>query len=250
MRFADEDVEYDDLFEAHASGLAASGGAGLFSSPNAVDNIRLPGGLDFMARIGAAWKTAGLLVHLELGEYPAAGALELTLKRLRGAVTSIGLNFNELASIGVDGAALEDGLIAFAERQGLSRVVVHADPWALAVTLDDPERELDALAMGCLLASARAEAGRPVAEPRAPAGAAFSSAPRPLLSARPGSRWGVACCAAPFLRAPASTVGLGDTFTAGTMLVHSSPRAPALLANVQALRRLAPDERRLAEGPS
>ena len=250
VRFADEDVEYDDLFEAHAGALAASAGAALFSSPNAVDNMRLPGGLDFMAKVGATWRAAGLLVHLELGEYPAPGALELTLQRLRGAVTSIGLNFNELASIGVDANALEDGLIAFAERQGLSRVVVHADPWALAITLDDPERELDALAMGCLLASARAEAGRPVANPRAPAAAAFSNAPRPLLSALPGSRWSVACCPAPFLRAPASTVGLGDTFTAGAMLVHSAPRAPAMLANVQELRRLAPDERRLAEGPS
>jgi ADP-dependent phosphofructokinase/glucokinase len=250
VRFADEDVEYDALFERFAGALAANAGAGLFSSPNAVDNVRLPRGLDYMARVGAAWKAAGLLVHLELGEYPAPGSLELTLRRLRGAVTSIGLNFNELSSIDVNPNTLETDMIRFAERQELSRVVVHADPWALAVTREDPERELDALALGCLLASARAEAGRPVSAPRAPAAATFSDAPRPPISERGASGWRVACCAAPFLRSPASTVGLGDTFTAGTMLVHSAARDRALLANMQDLRRFDAGGGGFAEGPS
>jgi ADP-specific Phosphofructokinase/Glucokinase conserved region len=250
VRFADEDIEYDTLFDGYAGALAAGAGAGLFSSPNAVDNVRLPRGLELMARVGAAWNATGLLVHLELGEYPAPGSLDMTLRQLRGAVTSIGLNFNELSSIGVNASALEEGLIRFAERQELSRVVVHADPWALAVTRNDPERELDALAVGCLLASARAEAGRPVSSPSAPETATFSTAPRPPISERPEKGWRVACCASPFLRAPTSTVGLCDTFTAGTMLVHSAARAPALLANLQGLRRFGADGGRLAEGPS
>ena len=100
------------------------------------------------------------------------------------------------------------------------------------MTREDPERELDALAMGCLLASARAEAGRPVARPHAPLAAAFARPPREPISELGQSGWRIVCCAAPFLRSPASTIGLGDTFTAGTLLVHAGPKRPAVLANL------------------
>ena len=168
---------------------------------------------------------------------------------MAGSVTSIGLNFNELRSIGLEPTALEAQMAAFAERHGLSRLVVHADPWALALTREDPERELDALAMGCLLASARAEAGRPVAKPHAPAAAAFARPPRAPISACAGSGWRIVCCAAPYLRNPASTIGLGDTFTAGTMLVHAGPKRPAVLANLSGLLALSGATRSLG-GPS
>ena len=232
VRFADEDLEYDALFERYGRALGIGGGAALLSSPNCVSADRLPQALEFMASFALAWKDAGMTVHLELGEYPLPGTLEATLQRMGGSVTSIGLNFNELHSIGVDPAALETQMTGFAERHGLSRLVVHADPWALALTREDPERELDALAMGCLLASARAEAGKPVAKPHAPAAATFTQPPRPPISQCARSGWHVVCCAAPFLRHPASTVGLGDTFTAGTMLVHARPQRPAVLANM------------------
>jgi ADP-dependent phosphofructokinase/glucokinase len=100
------------------------------------------------------------------------------------------------------------------------------------LTREDPERELDALAMGCLLASARAEAGWPVAKPHTPAAAGFACPPSPPISVCAGSGWHIVCCATPYLRDPASTVGLGDTFTAGTMLVHAGPRRQAVLANL------------------
>jgi ADP-dependent phosphofructokinase/glucokinase len=238
VRFADEDLEYDAMFERYARGLGGGAGAALLSSPNGVDPERLPRALDFMASFALAWKNAGMIVHLELGEYPARGALDATLRRLTGAVTSIGLNYNELGSISLEREALEAQMVAFAERHRLSRVVVHADPWALAVTREDPERELDALAMGCLLASARAEAGRPVATPRAPAVAVFARPPHAPISAGAGSGWRAVCCAVPYLRNPASTVGLGDTFTAGTMLVHAGPERAAVVANIPGLLAL------------
>jgi ADP-dependent phosphofructokinase/glucokinase len=233
VRFAAEDIEDDPLFERYGRGLSAGAGAALLSSPNAVDAERLTSALDRMASFARAWKAAGIAVHLELGEYPLPGALDQTLRRMAGSVTSIGLNFNELRSVGLDPAALEAQMAAFAERYDLARLVVHADPWALAVTREDPERELDALAMGCLLASARAEAGRPVARPRAPAAAEFVRPPHAAFSAAGGSPWQVVCCAAPYLRNPVSTVGLGDTFTAGTMLVHAGPAGrPPILADL------------------
>jgi ADP-dependent phosphofructokinase/glucokinase len=231
VQFADEDLEHDPLFERYGRALGVGAGVALLSSPNCVSADRLPKALELMASFALAWKRAGMTVHLELGEYPVPGALEATLRRMAGSVTSIGLNFNELRSIGVDPAALEAQMTSFAERHRLTRLVVHADPWALALTREDPERELDALAMGCLLASARAEAGRPVAKPHAPAAAMFAQPPRPPISERDGSEWRVVCCAAPFLRNPASTVGLGDTFTAGALLVHACPPRPAVLAN-------------------
>jgi ADP-dependent phosphofructokinase/glucokinase len=235
VRFADEDLEYDAMFERYGRALGTASGAALLSSPNGVGAERLPRALDLMASFARAWKGAGINVHLELGEYPVPGALGETLRRLAGSVTSIGLNFNELRSIGLEPAALEAQMAAFAERHGLSRLVVHADPWALALTREDPERELDALAMGCLLASARAEAGRPVARPHAPLAAAFARPPREPISELAQSGWRIVCCAAPFLRSPASTIGLGDTFTAGTMLVHGGPKRPAVLANLSGL---------------
>lgn len=231
VRFAAEDIEDDPLFERYGRTLAAAGGAALLSSPNSVGAERLPSALDRMSLLSRAWQDAGIPVHLELGEYPMPGALGETLRRLTGSVTSIGLNFNELRSLGIAPTASKAELKAFAEHHGLSRLVVHADDWALALTREDPERELDALAMGCLLASARAEAGGPIAKPHAPAAAVFGSAPHAPISLCAGSSWHIVCCAAPYLSNPASTIGLGDTFTAGTLLVHAA-KQPAVLATL------------------
>jgi ADP-dependent phosphofructokinase/glucokinase len=232
VRFADEDIEQDAMFEKHAGDLAARVGAALLSSPNAVDAERLPGALDYIASFARACREAGLIVHLELGEFAVPGGLDWTLAALSGSVTSIGLNFNEMPSVGLAPEVEEAPMVAFAEHHSLSRLVVHADPWALALTRDDPERELDALAMGCLLASARAEAGRPVTMPRVPAASSFASPPLPPISPCAGSAWSLVCCPAPHLRNPASTIGLGDTFTAGTMLVHGGPRRPPVIARL------------------
>ena len=234
VRFAAEDLEDDPLFERYGRTLGAGAGAALLSSPNGVGAERLPSALDRMASFSRAWQDAGIPVHFELGEYPTPGALDETLRRMTGSVTSIGLNFKELRSVGIASTASKAELKAFAEHHSLSRLVVHADDWALALTRGDPERELDALAMGCLLASARAEAGEPIAKPHAPAAAVFGSAPHEPITSCAGSGWHIVCCAAPYLSKPASTIGLGDTFTAGTMLVHAA-KQPAVLATLPGL---------------
>ena len=234
VRFAAEDLEDDPLFERYGRTQAAGAGAALLSSPNGVGAERLPSALDRMASFSRAWQDAGIPVHFELGEYPTPGALDETLRRMTGSVTSIGLNFNELRSVGIASTAPKAELKAFAEHHSLSRLVVHADDWALALTRGDPERELDALAMGCLLASARAEAGEPIAKPHAPAAAVFGGAPHEPITSYAGSGWRIVCCAAPYLSKPTSTIGLGDTFTAGTMLVHAA-KQPAVLATLPGL---------------
>jgi len=73
VRFADEDLEHDPLFERYGRALASAGVA-LLSSPNCVSADRLPKALELMASFALAWKEAGMTVHLELGEYPVPGA--------------------------------------------------------------------------------------------------------------------------------------------------------------------------------
>jgi ADP-dependent phosphofructokinase/glucokinase len=127
------------------------------------------------------------------------------------------MSLSELIELSGDGEPVESAAIRLAETHGLQRVCVHADEWAFAVTRGDAERELEALEMGCLLASARAANGYFTTPDRLPDGARLCSPPIPTSLRRGG--WSVACCPAPYLEKPAATIGLGDTFLAGTLLV-------------------------------
>jgi ADP-dependent phosphofructokinase/glucokinase len=110
-----------------------------------------------------------------------------------------------------------------AETYGLSRLCVHADTWALVITRDDPKRELEALMMGCLLASTRAAVGHISVPQRLPDSARFFKPPLPVSKQCDG--WSIVCCPAPYLATPVATIGLGDTFLAGTLLVLSAESA-------------------------
>jgi ADP-dependent phosphofructokinase/glucokinase len=229
VRFADEDIEHDAAFVTHVRHHARDCGAALIASPNALPPERLPLVLDEMARAADAWRAAGTdFVHLEFGDFAIPGTGELTLAWLAPHVTSVGLNLNELRGLmEVQGQPVERLAVALGERLGVARVVVHGDAFALAVTRGDAWRECEALLAGCLVASARAASGSPCARPAMPDQAVLSTAPAPAVSTVAG--WSVACCPAPYLAAPASTVGLGDSFTAGTLLIHSlPPRTPML----------------------
>jgi ADP-dependent phosphofructokinase/glucokinase len=103
------------------------------------------------------------------------------------------------------------------ERLGLNRVCVHADHWAASATRGDAETERRALMMGCLLAGTRAANGTPVRPREIDARATFSAPPLPLHSTR--GRWSIVSCASPHLEHPAATVGLGDSFTGGCLLI-------------------------------
>ena len=228
VRFADEALHEDAMFDRWVAANGRQLRVGLLSSPNTVPLAELPPALARLSAAARAWRGAGLsVVHLELGAYPWPGTLDATLESLAPEVTSIGLNQNELRDLvpGDDPLAQADEL---SRRLGVDRLVVHADGWALAVTRGDATVEMDALAMGCLLAAARAEAGRPSACPRVPLGTAFGPLPAPPLSSLPDDRQ-VVCVAAPYLESPASTVGLGDSFTAGCLLIHSIPHHRPIL---------------------
>ena len=157
------------------------------------------------------------IVHLELGGFPSAALRDLTIARLLPAVTSVGMSLSELADLTGESESPELHAIRLAEAHGLERVCIHADEWAFAVTRGDAERELEALEMGCLLASARAAHGYFATPDRLPDGARLRTPPLPACQRRGG--WSVACCPAPYLEKPAATIGLGDTFLAGTLLV-------------------------------
>ncbi|MCP4384028.1 MAG: 6-phosphofructokinase, partial [Hyphomicrobiales bacterium] len=151
--------------------------------------------------------------------------LEMTIERIMPGVTSFGLSLSELAGLAGEGERPDAAARRLAEAFGLDRICVHADEWALAVTRGEAERELEALELGCLLASARAAAGYFSVPNRLPDGVRFRKPPLPSSRKRDG--WSIVCCPAPYLEKPAATIGLGDTFLAGTLLVLGGSTDPA-----------------------
>jgi ADP-dependent phosphofructokinase/glucokinase len=151
------------------------------------------------------------------------------LEKLAGAFTSLGMSYSELRALCVGSQDAISKAFELSEALNLSRLCVHADTWALAITNSDPQRELQALLCGCLLASARAERGEPCQPTGVPANAEFHDLPLEKFSIS-GERF-IVCCASPYLERPVATIGLGDTFLAGTLLVLG--RAEPALSNVQ-----------------
>jgi ADP-dependent phosphofructokinase/glucokinase len=219
LRFGDEPVERDEEYLATTRELAAISGAGLVSGLNGPADSD-DTGRTWMRALTRAWSRSGLpVIHHELAEFP-------TLQRLRAAtqlpaVTSIGLSLSELFMLA--GTSGDPRTLArdVAERSGASRVIVHADDWALAVHRDDRLHMEQILLTGNALATARARAGQPTGALTPPADATYTNdRPRdgPL-----GDGWHVSCVPAPHLRKPATTIGLGDTFVAGILLADSLP---------------------------
>ncbi len=99
------------------------------------------------------------------------------------------------------------------------RVIVHADDWALAVRRGNPQQQERILLAGNAFAAARARDGQPavVLDPAEDANYT-DDLPR---SGALGDGWLSTCVPAPYLRRPTSTIGLGDTFTAGVLLADS-----------------------------
>lgn len=218
VRFSDRGIQRDPDFEAVSRRLAPSAAAALVSGFNdeAPENVRAASRHVFA--LSRAWKAAGLsTIHFELAGYVSQAALNDALSESPGAITSVGMSHSEL--LAMDPAAEDPmrALIAIGERLGLDRVCVHADTWAAAVTTGAPDLELRALMAGCAVASARAAAGRPVELPIVDPAARFE--PLPFPGWRREGRWSFVACAAPYLEKPATTLGLGDSFTAGCLLV-------------------------------
>jgi len=119
--------------------------------------------------------------------------------------------------------------------EALERVCVHADTWAAAVTLNDPAEEELALMAGCAIASARAANGAPAKTIAIATAAEFH--PLPFETPVRRGRWTFVACASPYLDRPATTLGLGDSFTAGCLHILGRNRHADTGANLRHARR-------------
>lgn len=224
MIFARKRLQLDPAFADAGAPLlaAAGGGVGLVSGFNGLGEGReqqVPAAVDMVR----SWRAAGAgLVHLELADYATRAELARILVLTAGTIDSIGMNASEFEALIHNGDDLATEAGAFADASGFSRVVIHGDRWAMSVHRRDPEVESLALRAGSLAAANRAAGVGPERRWRLPHGAEFS-ADVPADRVLPTGRR-VTAVATPFLAAPRSTIGLGDTFVSGDLLVQASRR--------------------------
>ncbi len=217
VRFSNFLLEDDIDFARASLARISEAGAGLVSGFSSIPAADLPREVARVAALARAWRAGGLAtVHLELAGYDSMDLLHATVAELQDAITSIGMSHSELGMIAGDDADPLPGMRHLAERLALDRVCVHADHWAASVTKRDPESELQALVMGCLLAAARASTGRPMRPDRLDEATTFASPP--FAWTRSAGGWTFVACPSAYLRAPRTTLGLGDTFTGGCLL--------------------------------
>ncbi|WP_382309356.1 ADP-dependent glucokinase/phosphofructokinase [Herbiconiux sp. UC225_62] len=162
-------------------------------------------------------KAAERVVHFELAEYESAQHAFDVISGFTGLVNSLGMSLSELRMLE---PSLEpvDAAASLAERFAFTRVAVHADDFAFAVSLRPIGDESDALMTGCLLAASRATSGT-LALP--------SGLPQNTTLTLPGgvaevsthqNGYGVTNVPSPHTPHPKTTLGLGDTFVAGMLL--------------------------------
>jgi ADP-dependent phosphofructokinase/glucokinase len=218
VRFGEEHLDDDPDFVRESVIAAAQAGAGILSGFNEVGAQSIDETLEETVAMGEAWKEQGLeTIHLEIGDYGTAKTRDKVLNLLGGVISSLGMSYSELCELAVGTRDTIAKACELAETLNLRRLCVHSDTWALSVTKGDPQRELEALLCGCLLASVRAEKGFPSRPVEMPAQAEFHPLPWETFS-KSGDR-SVVSCAVPYLERPAGTIGLGDTFLAGSLLV-------------------------------
>ena len=231
-RFHDPGLEHDAQFEALSIALANKAGAGLISGFNSIPYDRIDKECAEVTRMTQQWRAAGLqMIHLELAGYDTPSHRDRVIERLQGSITSIGMSHSEFVQLVPEGKNLEQDMCDLGDRFELKRVCVHADHWAASATKGDAEEELLALMMGCLLAGTRARHGVPANPQGIDARATFTEPPLPLL-AKHGS-WSIISCASPHLEHPAATVGLGDSFTGGCLLMLGKPAERTTITGIR-----------------
>jgi ADP-dependent phosphofructokinase/glucokinase len=218
VRFSHERLDRDADFKRESITEAGHAGAGILSGFNEIGDKYLEESLEEAVGLAQAWKDKGLnIVHLEVGDYETVEARDTALRMLGGVISSLGLSYSELCGLAVGPQDTIEKACELAARFDLARLCVHSDTWALTVTMGDPQREFEALLCGCLLASVRAESGSPRRPVEVPALAEFHDL-RWEKFGTSGER-SIVSCASPYLARPAGTIGLGDTFLAGSLLV-------------------------------
>lgn len=227
--FEHSPLHRDPEFARISTEHAADASAGILCGFNEIHPGQAEDELDYAADLGTAWRRAGLpLLHMELADFPNAALRDATIARILPVANSLAMSLSELQGLAGIAASPVPAALELAKTHSLIRICIHADDWAFSATRANAKRELDAIMTGCLLASARAEAGYFSVPRRIPENAQFNSPPLPVFAERDG--WSIVCCAAPFIEKPAATIGLGDTFLAGTLLVlgdsTSTARAP------------------------
>ncbi len=225
VRFADERLDEDPDFARESTAAAGRASAGILSGFNEIAGRELEAALVTSLRLARVWRGGGLpMLHLELGDFPTVPARDRVLRACAGIITSLGMSFSELQSLCATAQRPIDKALELSQELDLTRLCVHADAWALTLTRGDPEREFDALLCGCLLAASRAAQGQICRPTGIPSQGVFHEPPCHPFGTR-GDR-SVVCCAVPHLEQPAATIGLGDTFLAGTLLLAGSRGAP------------------------
>jgi ADP-dependent phosphofructokinase/glucokinase len=217
VRFADDRLDRDPAFVEASVAHAGQAGAAVICGFNEVAPAALEAELDYTKTLLSAWRDQGLSrIHLELGGYEDLTLRDQVLAALSPLISSLGMSHSELREFKPGDVATEASRLRATLR--LNRICVHADTWALAITNHDPEHELESLMCGCLLAACRAAQGQVSVPTGVPADAEFQDAPYPSIAKQNGGT--LVCCPSPYLEQPKATIGLGDTFLAGTLLVN------------------------------
>jgi ADP-dependent phosphofructokinase/glucokinase len=224
LRFAHDGLERDEAFARLTPRLAPQSGAGLVSGMNGIR----PGDErdeQWLIDLARQWRESGLpLIHLELAEYPVDRQLADACKQYAGVASSIGMSLSELRALTGSSAHPAELALGVAQLASADRVCIHADTWSVSVHRRDPAVEVMMLLTGNLMAACRAAHGVPTADLDVhPLAIYVDDFPN---SRDLGGGWRVDCVPSPYLYQPRSTVGLGDTFVAGTLLAHGLVMSP------------------------
>ncbi len=223
LRFANAHFEFDQDFGELSRSTASRAGAAVLSGFNALLGDEFDRALSWSRRMASAWRDAGTpVIHMELADFNSVADRRRLLTEFAGICSSIGMNASELKELATDGragdASVPGAIVRIADDLQLDRVNVHGDRWSISFTRANPEIELKAIKYGCLVASVRARTGYPVAPAGLPSEAEQVPSPWPPIT-RVDPQGHLVSCPAPYLAHPTTTIGLGDSFLAGTLAV-------------------------------
>lgn len=158
--------------------------------------------------------------HHEVAEYQSLEFFDRVVSDLAQTTNSLGMSMSELNILAPGNQSAAERALELAKRLDLNRVCVHADWGAFTVTRNDPQQESLALLTGCLFASNRANSGPGGDLTAVPNDSAiFDRSAVAKFGSITDPEYAFVSVVAPYYQKPITTLGLGDTFVAGTSLV-------------------------------